>query len=97
MTFAYPPLGRTQQELLDESRDLLSPFTKAKYGVDSYLVILEPNDIPGIIDQVVYWNSLWSHDRLSQWKGYLQVDLSDTEDASAMAVLANPGGEGGTQ
>ena len=98
VTFAHPPHGKTQRQLWEENRELVHPpFTKAKYGVDSYLVILEPSDLVSLTNQVVYWTSLWSHDRNSQWKGYLQIDLSDSGDAAAKAVLRNPADEGGPQ
>jgi hypothetical protein len=62
--------------------------TKATYRVDAYIVetnLLLPNNL---IKQSTYWYSMWSHRRNQTWKGYLQVDLSPTGDATANAWLA---------
>lgn len=44
-----------------------------------------------------YWYSLWSHRRNGQWKGYLQIDLLPTDDATASAELREVTGEGANQ
>lgn len=48
-------------------------------GVEPELVL--------VVEQCTYWNSLWSHRRNGQWKGYLQVDLAPAGDREAMANL----------
>jgi hypothetical protein len=60
---------------------------KVTYWVDSYFV--EMNLLPpdNLIKQSTYWYSLWSHRRTQEWKGYLEIDLSPAEDASASAWL----------
>ena len=40
-----------------------------------------------LVRVAAYWNSIWSHDRRHQWKGYLEIDLSPDEDAAARGVL----------
>lgn len=51
------------------------------------MVVLDTNNLAYIVMQSAYWNSLWSHDRNLQWKGYLEIDLSGDEDETAKAAL----------
>ena len=88
VTFFHMPDGENQQTLLQTSPRLFnSEATKEDYLVDAYFVQLN-TDIPELlVAQSTYWNSLWSHRRNGQWKGYLQVDLSSTRDQVAKANL----------
>jgi hypothetical protein len=38
---------------------------------------------------VAYWYSMWSHRRDGMWKGFVQIDLSPSEDTPALAILAS--------
>ena len=51
--------------------------------MDAYFVQLNHARAEEIIEQSIYWYSIWSHTRTGQWKGYLQVDLSPSHDAAA--------------
>lgn len=95
VTFFYLPTDFTQRDFMDRHGDLFKPpLTKERFRVDSYPVVLDTSDLSLLVSHTVYWNRLWSHGRQSQPKGYLQVDLSDSDDAAAKAVLANPADQG---
>ena len=88
VTFFHVPTGQTQGTLAVAHPDLFHPsVTKGRYGVDAYPVTLDASDLRFLVNKSAYWNSLWSHDRNNQWKGYLEIDLSDGEDKTAKAAL----------
>lgn len=88
VTFFQLPDGRTQAQMLHDHPALFNPEANRRaYGVDAYTVILSVDDLPYMVRRSAYWNSLWSHDRNQQWKGYLQIDLSTDEDDTARAAL----------
>lgn len=61
--------------------------TKKAFNVDAYCVFLGEKADQGFIKQITYWYSMWSHTRSEQWKGFLQVDLNNTDDESAVELL----------
>ena len=67
---------------------------KATFLVDSYFVELNLLPPDNLVRQSTYWYSIWSHRRNQDWKGYLQLDMSPTEDAEASKWLnaQMPGG-----
>lgn len=96
VTFSRIPDGRTQESLLQDFPDLFFPAeAKARYGIDAYFIPLNQTPAEKIVDYAAYWHGLWSHTREGLWKGYLQIDLSDADDATARAVLARMAAEGG--
>ena len=80
---------KLKQATLEKANpSLFDPATnKQKYGLDAYFIVLDQANIPFLVKRIVYWHSLWSHNRYHQWKGYLEIDLSDSEDAAARAAL----------
>ena len=60
---------------------------KASYLVDAYFVEINLLPPDNLIKQAAYWYSMWSHRRNQAWKGYLQVDLSPADDATAQSWL----------
>ena len=60
---------------------------KSQYRVDSYFVDVDTGNMAYLLRRIAYWNGLWSHSRQSEWKGYVEIDLSDSEDAEARAAL----------
>ena len=61
-------------------------LVKAKCLVDHYFVELNlPNR--SLVAQTTYWYSVWSHRRSQLWKGFLQIDMAATDDATAKSVL----------
>lgn len=79
VTFFDIPEGQTQATLLSAHGSLFIPENnKNQYHIDAYFVSLD-TDADYLVRSVAYWNSLWSHTRDGQWKGYLQIDLSDDD------------------
>ena len=88
VTFLQLPDERTQAQWFQDNPSLFDPRTsKDRYGTDAYIVVLDRGSLPSLVRESAYWNSLWSHDKSRQWKGYLEIDLSDHEDAAATAAL----------
>ncbi len=95
VTFFHLPNGYTDEadmrdqypETFDRDRN------RYQYHVDSLFVGLESFDVHSLAHLFAYWNSLWSHTReedtrIVQWKGYLELDLSDREEAVARIELS---------
>lgn len=61
--------------------------TKSQHNVDAYFVCLDDNLPEELVKQSAYWYSVWSHRRDSQWKGYVQIDLSPEDDLIARTEL----------
>ena len=96
VTFFHLPNGQTQQDLLNVQPLLFNPAdTKTNYHVDAYFVQLDGNTPEPLVEQSTYWYSLWSHRRNGLWKGFLQIDLSPTDNAVAKANLDKMSNQGG--
>ena len=88
VTFFHTPEGQNQEALLQVSPRLFDPrATKEDYCVDAYFVQLNGSVPEALVAQSTYWNSLWSHRRNGNWKGYLRVELAPTDDPAARANL----------
>ena len=95
VTFFDLPQGQTQKSFAAAHPDLFNHAdTKTRYLVDAYFVPMDDNPPAHLVERSAYWYSLWSHRRNGQWKGYLQIDLSATDDATAGAELQNAVAEG---
>lgn len=82
VTFFYLPEGRTQAELATQCGTLFdSGILKQIYSVDAFFMVLGMEMIPEDVRRIAYWHSLWSHRRDSLWKGFIQIDLSPTQDS----------------
>ena len=97
VTFFHMPAGKNQETLLQAVPRLFDPpATKEDYRVDAYFVQLN-TDIPEpLVAQSAYWNGFWSHRRDGQQKGYVQIDLSPTDDQEAkttLDIMVNEGGQ----
>lgn len=70
---------------IEARTDLFDPFqSKQRYLCDAYYLDMEPLNIQAL----VYWYGLFGHRRgTSEWKGLIQVDLAEDEQA-AMDLLA---------
>ena len=98
VTFFHLPPGKTEQDLLTALPGVFDPtHTKADYHVDAYFVRLDTGIPEPLVAQSTYWYSFWSHRRDGRWKGYLQIDLSPTDDEVAVANLDRLVEEGGRQ
>lgn len=88
VTFFHSPDGADQASLLRASPRLFDPdATRERYRVDAYFVQLNTTAPETLVSQCTYWNSLWSHRRNGQWKGYLRVDLDLADDRAAVTNL----------
>ena len=98
VTFFHLPEGDTQQTLYERAPLLFNPAnTKKSYRVDAHYVPLNAMTPESLVDQAAYWYSVWSHRRRGQWKGYVRIDLSSTDDQAAKASvddMSNDGGDG---
>ena len=96
VTFYHLPEGETQEALFAAAPRIFSPQdTKEDYRVDAYYVQLNADTVELMVDQATYWYRLWSHRRNGQWKGYLQIDLSPSEDQEAKVNLDEMRKQGG--
>ena len=88
VTFFRLPPGQTQVALSSSQPRLFDPArTKADYHVHAYFVQLNADAPEALVSQSAYWYSLWSHRRDEQWKGYLQIALSQADEHVAKANL----------
>lgn len=88
VTFYQLADGRTQGELLASNPALFDhDSVKTAYSVDAYThqigLSMEAYDVR----QISYWYSMWSHRRDGIWKGFVQVELSPSEDQTATLFL----------
>jgi hypothetical protein len=97
VTFYYLPLNHTQVTLLSSNPQLFDrDLIKTSYHVDAYFIDLMGNIPEELISNSAYWYSVWSHRRNSIWKGYLQIDLSQTDDHIARDNVDKMMSRGGT-
>jgi hypothetical protein len=95
VTFFSLPPGIDEATLLATAGELFnSGITKPQYHVDAYACLLGGPMSPADVRIVSYWYSMWSHRRNGLWKGFVQVDISPTEDNIADALLAQIEQEG---
>lgn len=88
VTFYELTDGKNQAELETTNPALFDQFfLKSTYSVDAYThqtgLSLQSYDVR----QISYWYSMWSHRRNGIWKGFVQVELSPTEDQLATSLL----------
>ena len=98
VTFFHVPDGYTEMDVRNQSPEIFDRGrNRGRYHVDAVFVGLESFDIHFLARLFAYWNNLWSHTRqeetaVVQWKGYLDLDLSDREDAIARIALEQADG-----
>jgi hypothetical protein len=89
VTFALLPPGKTQADVNALNPQIFNhAHVKATYKVDGYFQFLGKPSDERLVRQTSYWNSMWSHTRHQEWKGFLEVDLDHTHDAAARTYLA---------
>jgi hypothetical protein len=77
------------------SKELLAgKHTKEIYGIDSMAVDLVSlrHDTPYALKTVTHYLQFLSHTRANEWKGVLEVDLSEEEDIAALSLLGGTNG-----
>lgn len=97
VTFYIVPSGQTQKTLEACQPQLFDhDYIKDNYHLDTYFFELKGSTIGKLVSECTYWYSLWSHQRDTLlWKGYLQIDLSPTNDSIAKDILKRAVGQGG--
>ncbi len=102
MSFYSLSAGDTQLAVLSRNPQLFSGdkasifWRKSTFNTDAYLISIPPKDLSTFVRLCTYWYGLFSHWNIAKignspqrvWKGFLQIDLSPAEDASARARLA---------
>ena len=89
VTFTYLPHGMTQAEILALNPPLFDhSHVKGTYKVDGYFQFLGRSSDERFVRQTSYWNSMWSHTRHQEWKGFLEVDLDPANDLDARNYLS---------
>lgn len=90
VTFFHLPTGYTQDALRRAYSDLFDRArNKSLYATDALFLVLDNTNLHYLAQRFAYYNSLWSHTRQWEWKGYLELDLSGNQDTQARTVL-NP-------
>jgi hypothetical protein len=96
VTFYHLPAGKTQASLARSAPPMFdSQTSKHDFCVDAYFVCLGGRS-EKLVEHSAYWYSVWSHRRNQVWRGYVQINLSPSEDATAMSLLGtlqNAGGQ----
>ncbi|MDN2566535.1 hypothetical protein N1F89_09895 [Aquibium sp. A9E412] len=63
---------------------------KATLNLDTYAVLVEELDLGSLLRHVMYWQSLFSHQRDTfAWKGFVAIMLNAADDDAAAALLGN--------
>lgn len=89
VTFSELGDEATQQARYEESPHLFDhAAAKMNFAVDNFFVELGVPMARDDVRTVGYWYSMWAHRRDDQrWKGFVEVDLGDVDDADALALL----------
>jgi hypothetical protein len=90
VTFFSLPDGVSDQfAFLASNTDLFEPVrSKNRFHVDAYAMVIGDPLQASDVQQIAYWYSMWSHRRNGMWKGFVQVDISSSEDQIAEPLLA---------
>ena len=100
VTFFELPQGFTQIDLFEKHGALFQQENiKASFSIDAYFVVLEHTNLELLIENAVYWYSLFAHTRQDQWKGYVEIDLAEQNDTNVsrdIASILNGGGQSGS-
>jgi hypothetical protein len=61
---------------------------KERFGLDTYGIAVDQHGPLRLINETIYWYSLFSHKRVTHdWKGFLRIPLDPADDAAAMTEL----------
>jgi hypothetical protein len=61
---------------------------KQRFLIDTYAIAIDQGGPLGVITETIYWYSLFSHKKITHdWKGFVQVSVSATDDAAARTAL----------
>jgi hypothetical protein len=67
------------------------PKNKSRFRLDTYAVLVEEYQLLSLLKNVMYWYSLFSHQRDTfAWKGFVAVVIDPVQDADALNLLGEP-------
>ena len=98
VTLFNAPQGTKQADLIREFPGLFeqgSPSNREQFHVDSYFVTMNSGDPWYTAKATTFWNNLWHHTEDGREKGFLAVDLADTEDQIVRQMLVDMAEEKG--
>jgi hypothetical protein len=63
-------------------------LNKQRFSLDTYALLVEELPLGGLLQNVMYWQSLFSHQRDTfAWKGFVAILLDPNQDAEALGLL----------
>jgi hypothetical protein len=69
-------------EIADRNRN------KSRFGLDTYAIAVDQQAPLGLINETIYWYSLFAHRRITHdWKGFVKIQLNPADDAAARTAL----------
>jgi hypothetical protein len=69
-------------EIADRNRN------KSRFGLDTYAIAVDQQGPLGLINETIYWYSLFAHKRITHdWKGFVRIPLNPADDAAARTAL----------
>lgn len=88
VTYFYLPSNETEESFAGKAAWFYNNrWCKEHYGVDNYPFLLgKPMNLERV-RYISYWHSMWSHNRDDIWKGFVQVELDPSVDASVRESL----------
>jgi hypothetical protein len=70
------------REIADRNRN------KMRFGLDTYAIAIDQFRALGLIDETMYWYSLFAHKRITHdWKGFVRIPLNPADDVAARTAL----------
>lgn len=68
-------------------------LNRERFKLDAYANLVEEFDFQGLMGAIIYWYSLFSHQRDTfAWKGFLAIHLDVRQDAEALEMLEQNNG-----
>ena len=66
------------------------PKNKARFKLDTYALLFEEMTPSSLIRNIIYWYSLFSHQRDTfLWKGFVALPLNDADDQAALLAMGS--------
>jgi len=71
-------------EIADRNRN------KLRFGLDTYAIAVDQHGPLRIINETIYWYSLFAHGRMTHdWKGFVRLQLDPADDATARTAITS--------
>lgn len=63
-------------------------LNKQRFALDTYATLIQELSFFQLIENVIYWYSLFSHQKVTfAWKGFVAVSLDETDDHAALSMV----------